>query len=130
MIFESMSDIGPWGALPSTVNVGARTVSSTDQYPWAYVTAFDRNAVTAAPEMATGHGFVIYPTIVESVLIIASSGEERINSLEVIDGLGRTVESSITAGLGPQVQVDLSGLMSGAYFVRVNNRHVLRFQKA
>ncbi|MEZ4739560.1 MAG: T9SS type A sorting domain-containing protein [Flavobacteriales bacterium] len=130
LIFESTSDTGPWGALPSTVDVGARTVSSTDQYPWAYVTAFDRNAVASVNATSVVSGFQVYPTIVESVLHINTSGEERIITLEVVDGLGRTVWSERTAALGTQARIDLSGLMAGAYFLRINSRYVHRFRKA
>jgi hypothetical protein len=130
LLFEAISDVGPWGALPSAVDVGARTVSSTDQYPWAYVTAFDRNAVASTPEVNNADGFVIHPTIVESMLTINAVGLEQIRSLAVIDGLGRTVQNPTLPAAGPLARIDLNGLAPGAYFLRVNERHVLRFRKA
>ncbi|MCB0769682.1 MAG: T9SS type A sorting domain-containing protein [Flavobacteriales bacterium] len=129
LLFEALSDVGPWGALPSTVDVDARTVSSTDQYPWAYITAFDRNAVAGSPELNHPDGFVIHPTIVENVLWITATGLEQISTLVIFDGSGRTVQDPTPKVSGPRAQLDLSGLAPGAYFLRLNERYVLRFQK-
>ncbi len=128
-LFGATALSGPWNALASTADPVTHTVVGTYQGPWDHLTAFDENAPTSFPTLATADGFNVWPTLVEDVLHIVSLSNVPVGTMEVFDGLGRCVDQPTHNGNATSVMLHLSGLSPGAYFLRVNGSRVFKFRK-
>lgn len=127
-LFRAGNATGPWSPLTSSNNTSANTVSATLVAPWAYVTAFDANAPTASPSLFATEDLHVWPTLTNGPLNVHALNGTKLTSLEVIDGAGRVVNQQ---GLAPSslVNIDLTGLASGAYFLRVNRNTTIKLRK-
>lgn len=120
---------GPWSGLASMNDPSFFVLEATLQYPWGTISAFDENAPTTSPTLVAANGFQVWPTVVEDLINIVPSSEERINTLEVFDGLGRSTTIRTTLASTVHGQLHLGGLTPGAYFLRVNGTHTFKFRK-
>ena len=91
-----------------------------------------RNGIAnlAVPSVASKENGLLdlYPNPVSTKLTIASTGQP-VNDITIVNLLGQTVYSrQFTAG-GLEMQVDVSTLSAGVYFVKVNGTAVKKFLK-
>ncbi len=82
--------------------------------------AAEVNTINAAPLAAQ-----VYPNPATTLIIISKS--DRITTVAITDILGQTVYSKHYNA--PQVQVDVSNLPIGVYFVKINGTEVRKFVK-
>jgi len=119
-VFGSGSELGPWSALATTSDPGANTLSAIHQYPWALITAFDENASILSPTLSAEHAFHVWPTVLDGAVNIVSRKNEVVHSIELFDGLGRSVPVVLLYRSGSTVIVDTRSLSSGLHVIRVN----------
>lgn len=119
---------GPWEELTSTSD--PFTVTATSNAPWHLIAAFADDAVTGMPEDHSIPGFRVWPTAAEDRIHIAPLDGRSIRTLEILDGLGRTVRSEQYAGTTSWCTIDLLTLRPGAYLLRVNGVQIVKFVKA
>jgi len=83
-------------------------------------------ATERAPNLSTvGGSIILYPNPTSTSLTISAS--DRITTIGITNLLGQTVYTNHCNS--PQVQVDVSALPSGIYFVKVNGVEVRKFIK-
>lgn len=129
MLFESPAAIGPWTALASINEPGLHQLSALDQAPVAYLTAFDDSANGIAPHSASDT-WNIWPTMVTDGVFIAIPESSTLSLVEVLDPVGRIIMSMPRSEAGPgQESVDLAGLASGQYLLRLNRQWTQRVIK-
>ncbi|HQW40381.1 MAG TPA: hypothetical protein PK149_04410 [Flavobacteriales bacterium] len=127
-LFSSGDMTGPWSLMASAPDVGSNSVSGNWFQPGGYITAFDMDAPTPVPTLVVQNGFNVFPTVVNDVVHVVALDHQPIESLELFDGIGRTVPvDPIRSGVD-HVQVVLTGLGVGAYFLRLNNQHVFKLR--
>lgn len=128
-LFRAGNENGAWSAVASTNNPANSTVQGTLSAPWGYITLFDMNAPTASPTLQAISGLQVWPTVTSGPLFIQSTQGEPLKRIDVIDGLGRSVVTQPTGSSGTFATLDLSGLSSGAYFLRVDQHAVIKLRK-
>ncbi len=128
--FRSDSENGPWSIMITENDPVQYSLSTSYAYPWGLLSAFDQDVVTASPTLVVADGFSVWPTMVVDVLHVTSLQGPAINTLEVLDGLGRVLPfQRMDHGVDHGV-IDCVGLVAGAYFLRVNGNRVFKFRKA
>ncbi len=128
-LFTTPTFEGLWSGLASMNEPSFFVLEAALQYPWGIVTAFDQNAPTTSPTLVAANGFKIWPTLAEDLINVVPSSEERINTLEVFDGLGRSTTIRSTLASAVHGQLHIGGLAPGAYFLRVNGTYSFKFRK-
>ena len=84
------------------------------------------NCVAKVPVITNGKDMVtIFPNPAYSVLTI--SAIDKISSVIISNIFGQVVYTHVYNN--EQVEVDISGLPNGAYFVKVNSNEVMQFEK-
>ena len=104
------------------------TVTITYTLPTGCIATTDLTVVrcvTAVPEVINNNIKDLYPNPVSSILTIAAT--EKISDIVIADLLGQTVYKQNCDV--SQVQVDVTSLSSGIYFVKINGAEVKKFIK-
>lgn len=129
-VFKASTEVGPWTTVAGSLDTDANTLAFSQQYPWAINTAFDEDAPTLSPTLIAQNGFEIWPTVVEDVLNIVSRSQQPIELIEVFDGMGRVVPKVQQGRSTAHHVLEMNGLASGTYFLRVNGSQVFKFRRA
>lgn len=128
-LFRSTGLDGPWSLVTSTNDAEAFTVAGTLAAPWAYITAFDSDAPTASHSLHALEDLHVWPTLTNSNVFILSKTGSPIGAIQIIDGMGRTIHSDVGSMHSTLKVLDLSGVSSGAYFLRAGQRPVIKLRK-
>lgn len=128
-LFRSVGMDGPWSLVGGTNDAAAFTVTGTLSAPWAYITAFDSDAPTASPSLHALEDLHVWPTLTNDNIFILSKTGSPIGTIQLIDGMGRTIHSDAGSMNSTLKVLDLSGIASGAYFLRAGQRPVIKLRK-
>ncbi len=128
-LFTAPVDAGPWTPAPGMNNATSFTISGTLTAPWSYITAFDADAPTSSPTLFATASLQVWPTLTEGPLFIHATDGDPLGSLEVFDGLGRSVATSTEWRSATLASMDLSTLTSGPYFLRIGQRITIKLRK-
>lgn len=122
-LYVSQMLAGPWSGLASVSNVGAQTVTGTDQQPVEYFTAFDADAANATGRLSEDAGPRAWPSLFQDLIHVQPAANERITQLELLDAQGRVawlpVIGASSAGL---VVLHPPTLAPGTYLLRINGQ--------
>lgn len=119
---------GPWTEISSTVDEAARSIAGAYSAPWNVLAAFDADAPTAVPDLAEVTGFRAWPTLVTTIMYVAPTTDNPINTLEVFDAAGRRtpIQADLSKGWA---SVGTEAIAPGAYYLRINGIAVIKFRK-
>lgn len=129
-LFEGEAVNGPWTGLSSLSTPSESTVVATDQSPWSLITAFDADAPTYSESLVALESFQAWPTLVDDHMNVVCMSNEMLTRIDVIDGLGRVIQSMPMTSASAFTILDLGHLAAGSYLLRVNHVHVIKFRKA
>jgi hypothetical protein len=111
---------GPWSFMAGSADAQGRTVGSTWQGPWGYLTAFTQGIITHAPEVGPQPGMSLWPTITNDLVTVAITGEAGTADVQVFDGAGRSVALTPAPQQDGTYLLHIGHLGAGLYVVRVN----------
>ena len=126
LILHSADELsGPWTAMTGAVDVPAHLVTTTWSSPWSFVTAFDEDITTDAPDLDAAADFLVWPSVSADVVHVRSN-DARLSKVSLIDMTGRT-----TGSFAPQVTdgtftFSIAGLSPGVYMLWLNNQQAFR----
>lgn len=104
-------------------------VSAEIFWPWGHITAFASDATTSIRDTAV-NSFRAWPTATAGTVNLETLGDEAITHWELRDASGRLQTGMSHGASGVQYQtIDLSTLATGLYFLRVNDRVVIKLFK-
>lgn len=125
-IFGASALSGTWTPLITTGDELAQTLEANDPSPWAFLSAFDSNAVMALGGALPQDAIRIWPTLVVDAVYIAMPASRAMDRVTIHDAVGRVVLDRSNAWASGIVQLDLSALTKGAYVLSVNRNEAVR----
>lgn len=120
-----------WGytTLPCTFPGGVTNYAYTgDCYNDNINAQRTRNDLVTSPPQEQSTGYV-YPNPASHILTINTGSDEKIKTVRIIDMSGKVYNLSYKLLKGNQLQVDVSGLINGAYSVVISAESNLRSYK-
>jgi hypothetical protein len=102
-------------SMPTSLSSVQNNVDINDKRPVVQFTLDGSSGIQAA---AAGPIFIVYPNPAENFINIRSLGESPLESIEILDLLGKVVYSQGPEA-GNSLHVDVSTFSPGAYFLRV-----------
>lgn len=124
-LHEAASLLGPWTQPSISVLEASELITSNDPSPGGVYTAFDVDVSTALSEPAVYNGYQVWPTVSEDLVHVRAVDDALIRSLDLFDASGRTVLPGLSITEGHAV-IDLSGLTSGTYVLRLNGGRAMQ----
>jgi hypothetical protein len=118
-LHEAAELIGPWTQPSISVLEAPDLITTTDPTPGGFYTAFDVDVTTALSEPAVTNGYQVWPTVSDDLVHVRAVGAESIRSVDLFGPTGRSVLPGLTL-TDRHAVIDLSGLASGIYLLRVN----------
>ena len=120
---------GPWVPMLAAANGDPYALEVFSTQPRQYITAFLHDAATGMIEMEAEDAFVVHPTLIIDQATVRSKQNTAIERIELFDQAGRTIVFRALQLNAGRIELDLSDLTSGAYFLRINGRHNFKVVK-
>ena len=120
---------GPWVPMLAAANGDPYALEAFAVQPRQHITAFLHDAATGMSEIEAESGFVVQPTLIIDRVTVRSVENAPIGNIELFDQAGRTIGLRALHLNGGTIDLDLSDLSAGSYFLRINGRHNFKVVK-